>query len=215
MKTRQKLSSRFDLIEQMAREGLSHEEMSEKLSISVRHVKKHIGLMRGVKYAKRKDQRPKIDRTCRVCGFRFDPLLRDGQATKCEACYQYMISKLICKTCGKVFPENNAVHRNLRRVECFTCKPTKSDLSERFPRIWRDPRWFELFKRYDSGCLVCGSHRARERDGRFCSWQHDPDYLDDNEAEALLIASGWVPDENNASNPSSAAITGCPTSSPL
>jgi hypothetical protein len=56
--------------------------------------------------------------------------------------------------------------------------------------MWLDQRWFQVFKQFDSGCLTCGSDRAMLRDGRFCSWQHDPDYLDDKEAELLLKNSG-------------------------
>ena len=51
-----------------------------------------------------------------------------------------------------------------------------------------DSRWQPVFKRNAAleGCLVCGSPRARTRDGRWCHWTHDLPMLEAHEVEALL-----------------------------
>jgi hypothetical protein len=51
-----------------------------------------------------------------------------------------------------------------------------------------DPRWRPVFERNipKGGCLVCGSPRAKTRDGRWCHWTHDLSMLEAHEADALL-----------------------------
>lgn len=185
-----KVESRFEHIEQMQRDGKTKHEMANELGISLRHMMHHLGLMRGIKYTKRKTKAVKETSNCTVCGIRFEPVLRDYSASKCEACYLSMLLKANCVTCKQEFVVNGNFNKKTRRTACYTCKPPTKDISESIPRMWRDSRWFTVFKRHDSGCLICGSNRANTRDGRFCDWRHDPDYLDDMEAEALLKETG-------------------------
>lgn len=190
---RNSIELRMDAISQMVESGYSIKEMASMLGISTRYVAKHISILQGkqlqprVKHSYLEENRQ--SKNCTLCGCRFNPVLRDFSSTKCEACYQYLLQKLECQQCGKVFVDQSRGLKDKRSV-CWTCKPSPHDLSEKLPRMWRDDRWFAMFRQQPDGCMVCGSERAMTRDGRFCSWEHDPDFLDDDEAEALL-AQYW------------------------
>ena len=187
---RDSIESRINSVSQMIQSGCSHKQMAAALGISTRHLAKHISVLNGnkekVRYSQSKQNNNEDAKQCSLCKFRFDAVLRDSSATKCEACYQFLLQKAECQTCGTIFVDQSRGLKD-KRSECWTCKPSLVDLSEKLPRMWRDERWFSMFSQHQEGCLVCGSSRAKTRDGRFCSWEHDPDYLDDAEAEALLI----------------------------
>jgi hypothetical protein len=79
-----------------------------------------------------------------------------------------------------------------KRTVCDSCQ-VDHDLGHNNPdhtRTWRDdPRWQAITaKRHQEhgGCLVCGSSRSKERDGRYCDWRHDPVMLSAYELEELL-----------------------------
>lgn len=190
---RNSIESRMDAIHQMQQAGYSVKEMASVLGISTRYVSKHMAMLDGREWKRKKSktylEQNRESKCCTLCGLRFNPVLRDFSSSKCEACYQYLLQKMTCKTCGKVFVDQSRGLKD-KRAECWTCKPSLNDLSEKLPRIWRDERWFSMFRQHEEGCMVCGSERALTRDGRFCSWEHDPDFLDDDEAEALL-AQHW------------------------
>lgn len=187
---RNSIESRLESIHQMQQAGYSVKEMASVLGISTRYVSKHMAMLDGRQWKKPVSktylEQNRESKNCTLCGLRFNPVLRDFSSSKCEACYQYLLQKMTCKTCGKVFVDQSRGLKD-KRAECWTCKPSLNDLSEKLPRMWRDERWFQMFRQHQEGCMVCGSQRALTRDGRFCSWEHDPDFLDDDEAEALLV----------------------------
>lgn len=182
--------SRFDEIQKMQEAGLDRNQMAERMGISRAYLSRHIREMNGLGIMNKRPELPfleKIKETkdCTFCGFRFNPLLRDANSTKCESCYQFLLQKMECKTCHRIFVDQSRGLKD-KRSECWQCRPSNNDLSDKLPRMWRDERWFSVFRQHDSGCLVCGSDYAKTRDGRFCSWRHDPDFLDDQEAEELM-----------------------------
>jgi transposase-like protein len=182
------VESRLDEVSKLSQNGFSHKQMAAALGISTRHVFRCMSVLNGNKLPprnQRNEEENQQDKLCSLCGFRFDAVIRDSSATKCEACYQFLLQKAECQTCGIIFVDQSRGLKD-KRSECWTCKPSLVDLSEKLPRMWRDERWFSMFSQHQEGCLVCGSSRAKTRDGRFCSWEHDPDFLDDGEAEALL-----------------------------
>jgi hypothetical protein len=98
---------------------------------------------------------------------------------------------VLCRWCGlsgQLVGQSNG----RRRTVCDSCQ-VDHDLSQNNPdhtRAWRDDRRWKLIiaKRHQErgGCLVCGSSRSKERDGRYCDWRHDPVMLSASEMEALL-----------------------------
>jgi hypothetical protein len=97
----------------------------------------------------------------------------------------------VCRYCG-LSGQLAGQKSNKPRSVCDSCS-VDHDMRATNPdhtRTWRDdPRWQEIVqKRHQErgGCLVCGSSRSQERDGRYCDWRHDPVMLSASELEALL-----------------------------
>ena len=182
--------SRFDEIQKMLDAGCDRNQIAAKMGITRQHLSRHIREMEGRGQMNKRPEMPFLEqikhiKLCSFCGFRFNPLLKDGASTRCETCYQYILKKMDCRQCGKVFVDTSRGPDG-QRAYCWDCKPATSDITDKIPRMWRDERWFSMFSQHQEGCLTCGGLSAKTRDGRFCSWRHDPDYLDDQEAEVLL-----------------------------
>lgn len=97
----------------------------------------------------------------------------------------------VCRHCG-LSGQLQGQSGGKKRTVCDSCQP-EHDM--KYPnadhtRTWRDdPRWVALIDRRHQekdGCLVCGSSRAKLRDGRYCDWRHDPVMLTPEEFDALL-----------------------------
>lgn len=96
-----------------------------------------------------------------------------------------------CRYCGMIGQLAGNLNGRKRTV-CDSCL-VDADLGQNNPdhtRHWNhDPRWTAILaKRQQAhgGCVMCGSSRAQERDGRYCDWRHDPVMLDDQERDALF-----------------------------
>lgn len=102
------------------------------------------------------------------------------------------ISEIIgCRYC-RMIGQLDGNHNGRKRTVCDSCL-VDADMCQNNPdhtRFWnQDPRWTAILaKRYQAhgGCVMCGSSRAQERDGRYCDWRHDPVMLDDQERDALF-----------------------------
>lgn len=97
----------------------------------------------------------------------------------------------VCRWCG-LRGQLTGQSGGKKRTVCDSCM-VDHDLRATNPdhtRTWRnDPRWVAIVGRRNQekgGCLVCGSSRAKERDGRYCDWRHDPVMLTVEEFDALL-----------------------------
>ena len=96
-----------------------------------------------------------------------------------------------CRHCdlrGQMAGQSNGKCRTI----CDSCS-VDSDMRHNNPdhtRTWRsDRRWIAIMAEKHQerdGCLICGSLRAKLRDGRYCDWRHDPVMLTPEEFDALL-----------------------------
>lgn len=96
-----------------------------------------------------------------------------------------------CRWCG-MLGQLAGNQNGRKRTVCDSCL-VDHDMRQNNPdhtRTWRhDPRWAAIIaKRHQArgGCVICGSSRAQERDGRYCDWRHDPVMLTPDEFDKLL-----------------------------
>lgn len=104
----------------------------------------------------------------------------------------------VCRWCG-LRGQLSGQGEGRKRTVCDSCQ-VDHDLRQNNPdhtrKFKNDPRWMIIVGRDHlsrGGCLICGSSRAKERDGRYCDWRHDPVILDDQEREALFRHYGFDP----------------------